>query len=72
VIVHVTAALIVMLKFCVGLPSASVTLTVKLEVAGTVGVPLITPVELLSERLVGNDPLNTLKLGAAHPVVLTV
>jgi hypothetical protein len=41
------------------LPLVSVTLTVKLYVPATKGVPLITPVELLRLVLVGSAPLIT-------------
>jgi hypothetical protein len=39
---------------------ASVTLTVKFEVPAVVGVPLITPVEELSKRPAGKEPVRIL------------
>ncbi len=44
------------------LPKLSLTVTVNEEVPVPLGFPLITPVEALSERPAGSDPLNTVQL----------
>ena len=47
-------------------PNASVTFTVNVEEAAVVGVPEMMPVEELSERPAGREPLVTLQVyGAA-------
>jgi len=71
-VVMLQPAFITMLSGFVGFPLASVTATVKLEVAAVVGVPEIVPLEDPIERLAGNDPAEMLKLGAAQPAVATV
>ena len=56
------AALIVMLKAFVAIPAEFVALTVKLKVPALDGVPLITPVNELSDKPVGREPLAMLQV----------
>ena len=52
-----TASLIVTLKALLEYPAALVALTVNVNVPAFVGVPEITPLELLSDKPVGSVPL---------------
>jgi hypothetical protein len=54
-------------------PKPSVAVTVKLDVAAVVGVPVIAPVAALSERPAGKLPAETLNVyEPLPPVALTV
>ena len=55
--VMVRAVLTVMDRFFVVVPMPSLAWTVKLEVPAVVGVPVIAPVEALSDSPAGNDPV---------------
>ena len=48
-------------------PSAFAAETVKLTVPGVVGVPLITPVEVLSVKPAGSEPAVTAKVNGPVP-----
>ena len=50
---------------------ASLTATVKFDVATVVGVPLMTAVEEFSVKPAGKDPDEMLNVGEAHPAVPT-
>ena len=61
-----------MLSALVSLPEALVAFTVKLAVSTVVGVPLITPVSLSSERPAGKLPLSMLQVIGVSPVAARV
>src|SRR5580704_17159468 len=56
------------------LPTLSLTVTLKLEVPATVGVPLITPLEAFSDKPAGSVPVLTVQLlyGGVPPVACSV
>jgi len=57
---------IVMLNAWLGFPFVSVTETVKLYKPAAVGLPLMTPVEELSDKPGGSEPEEMLNVGAEH------
>ena len=64
------AALIVIENALVLLPAEFDAVTLNENVPAAVGVPLITPVERLSDKPVGSEPLDILHVMGAVPVAV--
>ena len=66
------AVLTVIVSDLVLLPAEFVAATVNENVPAAVGVPLIVPVDALSDKPVGNDPLDMLHVMGVVPLAVKV